>query len=300
MSAELFGFAAAAATIVVGAELVVAGAAKLARAPAMAVALRRAGFSRPLGGAAWRLLGAVELAVGIGLWALWAPARLAAAGLLLAFAGWQVQVVVRGRDGAPCPCFGARTTVSRGSAAHVVVLAVVATTLALAPTPDLGLAGWLAVLVGLLSIACAALAGIAYTLARDVAALRARAGARGALEIEAEGPPRGGECPLIERFSVQGGELALAVFLSPGCRVCAQLEPAIAEVSEQPGVEVVVFDEERDVLAWRAADVPGSPYAVAMSADGVVLAKGTFNTAEQLASIPGTALWRRAAEVVRA
>ena len=38
--------------------------------------------------------------------------------------------------------------------------------------------------------------------------------------------------------------------------------------------------------------VPGSPFAVAMDRDGVVLAKGTFNTAEQLRSVPATALYR--------
>ena len=39
------------------------------------------------------------------------------------------------------------------------------------------------------------------------------------------------------------------------------------------------FDEVRDADAWAAADVPGSPFAVALDADGTVLAKGTFNTA---------------------
>ena len=39
------------------------------------------------------------------------------------------------------------------------------------------------------------------------------------------------------------------------------------------------FDEVEDADAWSAADVPGSPFAVALDADGTVLAKGTFNTA---------------------
>ena len=35
----------------------------------------------------------------------------------------------------------------------------------------------------------------------------------------------------------------------------------------------------------RAADIPGSPFAVALDADGTVLAKGTFNTGAQLESV---------------
>ena len=290
---------AAVATIVVGGELVVAGLVKLVRAPTIAATLGRGlgrGTLSAADGIGLRALGVLELLAGAGIWALWWPARLVGAALLLVFAAWQVQAVARGRAGTPCPCFGAATTVSRAGAMHVVVIALVASVLALTPAPSLPVGGWLAVLVGLLAVACAALARIAYSLAREVALLRATAGRRGALEIEAEGPARGAECPLIERFGVQGNELALAVFVSPGCAVCADLVPAVAALGERPGLELVVFDEERDVLAWRVAEIPGSPYAVAMSADGIVLAKGTFNTAEQLQSIPGTALWRRAAE----
>ncbi len=298
---DMIGLAplAAVATIVVGGELVAAGLLKFARAPATASTLGRRPGLRVLGaldGLGLRALGALELVVGVGIWALWWPARVAGAALLLAFAAWQVRALASGRAGTPCPCFGAATTVSRAGAVHVGVIALLAGVLALTPAPSLAVGGWLAVLVGLLALTCAALAWIAYSLAREVAFLRARERRRGALEIEAEGPARGTDCPLIERFGVQGSELALAVFLSPGCRMCAELGPAIAALAERPGLELIVFDEERDVLAWRVAEVPGSPYAVAMSADGIVLAKGTFNTAEQLQSIPGTALWRRAAE----
>ena len=38
------------------------------------------------------------------------------------------------------------------------------------------------------------------------------------------------------------------------------------------------FDEVEDADAWALADVPGSPFAVAVGADGIVLAKGTFNS----------------------
>ena len=51
----------------------------------------------------------------------------------------------------------------------------------------------------------------------------------------------------------------------------------------------------RDADAWTAADVPGSPFAVALDADGTVLAKGTFNTAGQLESVLAAAERRRGA-----
>ena len=56
------------------------------------------------------------------------------------------------------------------------------------------------------------------------------------------------------------------------------------------------FDEVEDADAWALADVPGSPFAVAVGADGTVLAKGTFNSApsRQLASVLGAAAERRA------
>ena len=52
-----------------------------------------------------------------------------------------------------------------------------------------------------------------------------------------------------------------------------------------PRLTLREFDEVRDADAWTAADVPGSPFAVALDADGTVLAKGTFNTGAQLESV---------------
>ena len=60
-----------------------------------------------------------------------------------------------------------------------------------------------------------------------------------------------------------------------------------------PSIELLTFDEVKDAGAWAAADVPGSPFAVALDADGTVLAKGTFNTGAQLESVLATAERRR-------
>jgi hypothetical protein len=42
-------------------------------------------------------------------------------------------------------------------------------------------------------------------------------------------------------------------------------------------------------VAWASAAVPGAPFAVALAADGTVLAKGTVNTRRQLASVVAAA-----------
>ena len=55
------------------------------------------------------------------------------------------------------------------------------------------------------------------------------------------------------------------------------------------------FDEVEDADAWALADVPGSPFAVAVGADGIVLAKGTFNSGAQLESVLAAAERRRGA-----
>ena len=67
-----------------------------------------------------------------------------------------------------------------------------------------------------------------------------------------------------------------------GTPVCRTLEPAVDYFARDPLVALRTFDEHRDAAAWRALDVPGSPYAVALGLDGTVLAKGTFNSLGQL------------------
>jgi hypothetical protein len=76
--------------------------------------------------------------------------------------------------------------------------------------------------------------------------------------------------------------------------MCRTLQPAIERFARHPHVVLRTFDEVRDAGAWTAADVPGSPYAVALGADGTVLAKGTFNTAAQLESVLAAAERRMA------
>jgi hypothetical protein len=83
------------------------------------------------------------------------------------------------------------------------------------------------------------------------------------------------------------------VFSSEGCGLCRSLAPAVAAFGRSPHVDLRTFDEVADAGAWAAADVPGSPFAVALDPDGTVLAKGTFNTAAQLETVLAAAERRR-------
>jgi hypothetical protein len=303
-------------TLVLSGVLALAGLVKLVRPEPAARALAAAGrvgfASRPgpsgmpatLFGrsAALRALGALELCIGLGVLAAERTLLAVAAVLLWVFAAWLWRELARGRSGEPCPCFGARSAIGVRSGSATLALALLATGLLGAGAgadggglPRLSALEWLALACGLLACAGLALAWVAFLLAREVADLRAqlaRGGPRGALEILEEGPPLGCESPLIERFAGEQ-EIALAVFLSPGCAVCRELEPALTIFGAQSATELVVFDEVREQLAWHSAAIPGSPYAVALDRQGMTLAKGTFNTLEQLASIPATARSRR-------
>jgi hypothetical protein len=131
-------------------------------------------------------------------------------------------------------------------------------------------------------------------LAREVGVLRAAMDPRSAaLEVPHEGPEVGARTTLAERFELTPGRLGLAVFSSDGCGLCRALEPQVSAFGADPRVELQRFDELRDADAWAAADVPGSPFAVALDPDGTVLAKGTFNTAAQLETVLAAAERRR-------
>ena len=98
----------------------------------------------------------------------------------------------------------------------------------------------------------------------------------GALDVAGEGPPLGTSLDL-------GDGVRLALFTSPGCRLCRSLVPR----AERLGAKII--DEAAGAAQWAAANVPGAPFAVALAADGTVLAKGTVNTRAQLESVAGAA-----------
>jgi hypothetical protein len=278
-------YVAAAGTIAVTSALGVAGAQKL---------IRPTGASPTLAAPAALALGGIEMALGLGVALGSVMAQWGCAALLAAFTGWLSLEIARGRGGAPCPCFGGRSQIGWTALGRTASLLGLALAVALSPAPRLSTSGWLGVVAFLLAAALAITGMVALTLAREVARLRVQ---RGALEIAGEGPPIGSPSPLIERFGALEGPVSVAVFVSPGCRVCHELGGAVAALAGELAVEV--FDEQRDQLAWEVSAVPGSPFAIAMDRDGVVLAKGTFNTPEQLRSVPATALYRLGAGAAR-
>jgi hypothetical protein len=248
-------------------------------------------------GVGWAGLIAVELALAAGVAIGSERAEWAAALLFCAFTAAQSVAIVRGRSGRPCACFGARGTVSRASAGRAALLAAAFAVLPLLPRRAPTTQEWLAVGLGAALLGVAALAVAVLALAREVGALRMEVSPRGALEIPSEGPEVGARTALAEAFggSVREGMLGLAVFTSDGCRLCQTLAPAIDAFERDRRLAVRRFDEVEDADAWAVADVPGSPFAVALGDDGTVLAKGTFNTGGQLESVLAAAERRRGA-----
>jgi hypothetical protein len=230
---------------------------------------------------------AAALVAGFG-WALGA-----AAALFALFAVTTATALLAGRGGRPCACFGGSSRLGWATPVRTAAPALLAGPGALGwfPHAPSGYDRWLTLGLSLSVVAIAALAVAVLALAREVGVLRLSAGdARGALEIESEGPELGEAQPWAQ--AIEAGPrtlLRLAVFTSDGCPLCGQAAPAVEHVAGDPLLAVQRFDEHRDAAVWAAAAVPGSPYAVALGLDGVALAKGTFNGLGQLESVLATA-----------
>ena len=244
-------------------------------------------------GPAWPGVVAVELALAAGVAAGLDAAAYGAAALLLAFAGALALALRTGRAGAPCACFGARSTVSSRAVARNLVLAAAFAAVPALPGASLSNDDWLALGLVVALLAVAGLGVAVLALAREIGMLRLQIGPQAALEIPHEGPEIGGRTSPIGN----GERLALAVFTSEGCHLCQAVEPALEALARDPLVAVEVFDEVAHADVWRALDVPGSPFAVALDERGTVLAKGTFNSYGQLESILATAERRLVAGV---
>lgn len=288
---------AVAGSLVLAAVLVGASVAKLASPRSSSAALATFGIRGDRARwAAWAGLIVSELALAAGIVAGLDLAAYLAAGMTAAFGAVLLAAMRRGRGGAPCACFGARSTVGWPAVARNLVLSFAFLALPLLPERQLSAQEWLGLGLAVALLACAGLAVAVLALAREVGMLRLRLGPGAALEIPEEGPPLGSRAQLVERFDRgRSTELALAVFVSDGCHVCRGLEPAIALLARDPTLAVRAFEEEDDADAWSELAVPGSPFAVALDLDGTVLAKGTFNNLAQLESVLATAEQRRGA-----
>jgi uncharacterized membrane protein YphA (DoxX/SURF4 family) len=129
-----------------------------------------------------------------------------------------------------------------------------------------------------LAVAVVALAALVLALYRQVGVLTLRVGPGIALELTEEGPVLGEEAPELEELARAGPELA--VFFSPGCRLCRQLAPAVRALARD-GLPVHVVYENEQPRTFEHWGIPGTPFAVHV-VDGIAVAKGTVNTLEQL------------------
>ena len=270
--------------------LVLAALFKLANPRASRDAMATFGFPAGARTGAFAVLVAAELGLAGGVAAGLDGAAFAAAAMLLAMALALTGAIARGRAGAPCGCFGARSRVGWPAVGRNLALAAGFVALPFLPSGEPTTEQWLGIGLGVALLACAALAVALLALAREVGMLRLNLGPQAALEVPEEGPEVGGRSNLIARIQPDDrAQVALAVFTSEGCEMCRKLEPAVASLANEPFIAVESFDEVRDAAAWREADVPGSPFAVALDLDGTVLAKGTFNNLAQLESVIATA-----------
>jgi hypothetical protein len=248
-------------------------------------ALRSYGIRRPEARAAlWGGAIVAETGLAISLAAGVRGAAEAAAALLAGFALALAVAIGRGRAGAPCGCFGERSRIGWFTFARTALLAAGLGALPFLPDTTLSTEAWLGagLVVALAGITVLAVAVL--SLARELGELRLAIAPQAALSLEHEGPELGGRVSLIDRFEGRA-PLAVAVFTSPGCGLCRALEPSLRLVGNDPEVELELFDEAADADAWTSLAVPGSPYAVVLGRDGVVLAKGTFNSLFQLESL---------------
>jgi hypothetical protein len=276
--------------------LCVSAGIKAWRSPRAAAALETYGITnaRAQRLAIWALISlelalAAALAVGVG----WAPAALA--GLFLIFTAATCAALVAGRKGRPCACFGSDSRLGWSSPARSAALALAAGILAAGWLPSAPSAydRWLTVALSVSVVALVALALAVFALAREIGVLRLGAAGRGALEVPEEGPLLGAEQPWAALIAAgPRAVLRLAIFSSEGCPLCRQVEPAVAHVAADPLLAVRIFDEAADAATWSEAAVPGSPFAVVLSLEGVALASGTFNSLGQLESVVATARFR--------
>jgi len=243
------------------------------------------GGSLPAGGIVWALVVGSELILAVGVALGSDIAALAAAAFLLLGAALLARALRGGRAGAPCGCFGARSRISRLAVARAIVLAAAFAALPLVPRSDPSADAWLAIGLTVALLAVAALGVAVLALAREVGMLRLAVGPQGALEIPEEGPPLGSDSGLAAHLDPRVVPLSLVVFSSEGCGMCRRLAPGIAALGRHPHVSLLELDEVRDAEHWRRLGVPGSPYAIAVDPDGLVLAKGTFNSLAQLESV---------------
>jgi hypothetical protein len=135
---------------------------------------------------------------------------------------------------------------------------------------------------------------VVVALARQVGTLHLRLGPRGALEIDTEGPSLGEPLPPIDARGPDGstvvvggpGRRRLVMFSSPTCIVCREVAPALPAAARTADLVPQVVHDPR---VERTFEIPGTPFLLVLDEMGVVRAKGTVNTLEQVEGLVDTA-----------
>ncbi len=276
------------ALIVVGLVLLLAAGAKLRRRQdfpdwltAYGLAAR---YARP---AAWAVM-TVEAVLGFLLiFGVGLPFSAYAAVVLgFGFVAALAWARLRGVERLRCGCFGA----SEGRTTHLLLRAggftVLALFAALAESVDVSVSSGtvVAVVLVLLSLAVVGLTLLVFALYRQVGVLTLRIGPRVPFELAEEGPELGLPAPALD--GLRGRRSEVVFFFSSTCRICRQLSAGVAALARQ-GLAVRVVEEELEGDAFARWNVPGTPFVVHL-VDGVVAAKGTVNTLEELESLVDT------------
>jgi len=163
-------------------------------------------------------------------------------------------------------------------------------------------------------VAIALLTVVVLALARQVGVLHERISPMGALTMD-HGPEVGTAAPVFELPLLTGGLAAigrptgrklLLFFLSPTCPVCKKLLPVVRSLAAgERGTDVILASdgEQPEHLAFYAREklapfpyvlspalgmhfrISKLPYAVLISPDGRIAAKGLVNSREQIESL---------------
>lgn len=276
------------AQIVVGLLLLWAAAAKLRRREDLPDWLTAYGVpARWARETAWAVT-AAEAVVGVlVLFGIALPlSAYAAVALGVVFVAALAQARLRGVERLRCGCFGA----SEGRTTHLLARAGGFTALALVAAFGGGIEvsassdTVVAALLVLLSGAVVLLALLVLALYRQVGVLTLRIGPRVPFELAEEGPELGQAAPVLD--GLRGRRSEVVFFFSSTCSLCRQLSAGVAALARQ-GLAVRVVEEELEEDAFARWNVPGTPFVVHL-VDGVVAAKGTVNTLEELESLLDT------------
>ena len=276
------------ARIVVGLILLWAAAAKLRRRDDLPDWLTAYGvpvrYARQAGWAVMAAEAVVGVLLLVGVAMPW-PAY-AAVGLWVVFLVALGQARLRGVERLRCGCFGA----AEGKTDHLLLRAGGFTALALVAAFGGGLElsassdTVVAAVLVILSGAVVLLTLLVLALYRQVGVLTLRIGPRVPFELAEEGPQLGQAAPALD--GLRGRRSEVVFFFSSTCSLCRQLSAGVAALARR-GLAVRVVEEELEEDAFTRWNVPGTPFVVHL-VDGVVAAKGTVNTLEELETLLDT------------